>query len=204
MIDERPRIPGYDIGKDNVAKSPIGMAEWEDLKKSALFGEEDIVYLRLSENVLADQVPELLKIWRGIVFDHPHLRAYDEDPRTHKVDTEYAQAVAKRFGQWVIDTARAKYDESWLDYQYEIRPAAPSQQEEQDRQWAYSQSHPRARSAGVLRGHRRADAPVSCSEGAPAGVGQSHVRRLDEVDDPAGNALDPALRPGRRLLSPRA
>jgi hypothetical protein len=120
MSNERPRIPGYDIGKDNVAKSPIGMAEWEDLKKSALFGEEDIVYLRLSENVLADQVPELLKIWRGIVFDHPHLRAYDEDPRTHKVDTEYAQAVAKRFGQWVIDTARAKYDESWLDYQYEI------------------------------------------------------------------------------------
>jgi hypothetical protein len=120
MSDERPQIPGYDIGKDNVAKSPIGTAEWEDLKKSALFGEEDIVYLRLSENVLADQVPELLTIWRGIVFDHAHLRAYDEDPHTHEVDTEYAQAVAKRFGQWVIDTARAKYDESWLDYQYEI------------------------------------------------------------------------------------
>jgi hypothetical protein len=120
MSDREPDIPGYDRGKDNVAKSPITMAEWEELKKSALFGEEDIVYLRLSEEILEDQVSELLKTWRGIIFDHPHLRAYDENPRTHEVDKEYAAAVAKRFGQWVLDTARARYDQDWLDYQYEI------------------------------------------------------------------------------------
>ena len=78
------------------------------------------MYLRLSEEVLADQVPDLLKTWRGIIFDHAHLRAYDEDPRTREVDKDYTQAVAKRFGQWVLDTARAKYDQAWLDYQYEI------------------------------------------------------------------------------------
>ncbi len=120
MNDQKPEIPGYDLGKDNVAKSPITLAEWQELQKSAFFGEEDIVYLRLSEDILADQVPELLKTWRGIIFDHPHLRAYDENPRTHEVDKDYAAAVGKRFGQWVLDTARAKYDEDWLDYQYEI------------------------------------------------------------------------------------
>jgi hypothetical protein len=119
-VQTEQKIPGYDFGTDKVAKSPISMKEWEDLKKSALFSEEDMVYLRLSEEVLKDQVPDLLKTWRGIIFDHAHLRAYDEDPRTHQVDADYAKAVAKRFGQWVLDTARAKYDQEWLDYQYEI------------------------------------------------------------------------------------
>ena len=123
MIDiqgEKQKIPGYMLGSAELAKSPITMREWEELQKSALFSEEDIFYLRLSEAVLADQVGDLLKAWRGIIFDHPHLRAYDEDPKTHEVDTEYAKAVGKRFGQWVLDTARAKYDQAWLDYQYEI------------------------------------------------------------------------------------
>lgn len=114
------KIPGYDYGTQKVAKSPISLSDWEELKKSALFSEEDVVYLRLSEEVLKDHVNDLLKVWRGIIFDHAHLRAYDEDPHTHQVDTNYAQAVAKRFAQWVLDTARAKYDQAWLDYQYEI------------------------------------------------------------------------------------
>ncbi len=77
---EHKNIPGYDYGTDRVAKSPITLDEWETLKKSALFSEEDAVYLRLSYDVLADQVDDLLDTWRGIIFDHPHLRAYDEDP----------------------------------------------------------------------------------------------------------------------------
>lgn len=114
----RAAIPGYTYG--TAAKSPITLAEWEQLKKSALFSEEDIVYLRLSHDVLADQVEELLKAWRGVIFDHAHLRAYDEDPRTGEVDADYAAAVAKRFGQWVLDTTRGEFDQAWLDYQYEI------------------------------------------------------------------------------------
>ena len=120
LMDARQKIPGYDYGSPEVARSPITMAEWEELQKSALFSEEDVFYLRLSEGVLSDQVADLLQTWRGIIFDHPHLRAYDEDPTTHEVDSEYAKAVGKRFGQWVLDTARAKYDQAWLDYQYEI------------------------------------------------------------------------------------
>lgn len=118
--EQKPNIPGYDLGAANVAKSPITMEEWDALKKSALFAEEDVVYLRLSHDVLVDHVDDLLTVWRGIIFDHPHLRAYDENPQTHEVDTAYAAAVKKRFGQWVLDTASAKYDQQWLDYQYEI------------------------------------------------------------------------------------
>ena len=29
-------------------------------------------------------------------------------------------ALCKRFGQWSLDTARAEYDQKWLDYQHEI------------------------------------------------------------------------------------
>ena len=117
---ERPNISGYTMGSSEVAKSPLSIEDWEELKKSALFSEEDVFYLRLSRDVLENQIDDLLKTWRGIIFDHPHLRAYDEDPNTGKVDTEYTKAVGKRFGQWVIDTAKAQYDQAWLDYQYEI------------------------------------------------------------------------------------
>jgi pimeloyl-ACP methyl ester carboxylesterase len=119
-LEEKTSIPGYTYGTDQVAKSPISMDEWEELKKTALFSEEDVVYLRMSEDLLKDHVDDLLNAWRGIVFDLPHLSAYYQDPTTHQVDTEYAKAVRKRFGQWILDTARAKYDQAWLDYQYEI------------------------------------------------------------------------------------
>jgi hypothetical protein len=29
-------------------------------------------------------------------------------------------AVRRRFGQWIHDTARAEFDQAWLDYQHEI------------------------------------------------------------------------------------
>jgi pimeloyl-ACP methyl ester carboxylesterase len=117
---ENSQIPGYTYGTGEVAKSPITIEEWQALKKSAFFSDEDVFYLRLSKDVLADQVDDLLKAWRGIIFLNPHLRAYDENPQTGEVDKAYAAAVAKRFGQWVLDTAKAEYDQAWLDYQYEI------------------------------------------------------------------------------------
>ena len=33
--------------------------------------------LRLSHNILPDQVEDLLKAWRSVIFDHPHLSAHD-------------------------------------------------------------------------------------------------------------------------------
>lgn len=32
----------------------------------------------------------------------------------------YLAGVRRRFAQWILDTARAEYDQRWLDYQHEI------------------------------------------------------------------------------------
>src|SRR6202000_2909536 len=90
------------------------------LKASALFTDEDQVYLRLSYDVLKEQADDLVKMWRGIIAQHTHLACYSWDRDTGKPDKEYGERVGKRFAQWVLDTARADYDEEWLDYQYEI------------------------------------------------------------------------------------
>jgi Protoglobin len=70
--------------------------------------------------VLKDQAEELVTMWRGIIAQHVHLASYSWDRETGEPDKEYAAAVGKRYAQWVLDTARAEYDQAWLDYQYEI------------------------------------------------------------------------------------
>jgi hypothetical protein len=113
-------LPGYNPGAAKVANSPISMEELNQIKASALFTDEDVVYLRLSYAVLKDQAEELVTMWRGIISQHKHLADYGLDRNTGKPDKEYGDAVGKRFAQWVLDTARAEYDQVWLDYQYEI------------------------------------------------------------------------------------
>ena len=113
-------LPGYNPGAPDVAKSPITLDELKDLKASCLFTDEDVVYLRLSYNVLKDQAEDLVAMWRGIIAQHVHLASYSWDRETGKPDKAYGAAVGKRFVQWVLDTARAEYDQEWLDYQYEI------------------------------------------------------------------------------------
>jgi hypothetical protein len=113
-------IPGYTFGTTAVARSPLSLAELELMKKSVLFGEEDVRYLRMSHEVLQDQVEQVLDVWYGFVGANPHLLA----SFSHKTSGEplgpYLQAVRMRFGQWILDTASAEYDQAWLDYQHEI------------------------------------------------------------------------------------
>jgi pimeloyl-ACP methyl ester carboxylesterase len=117
---ESKDLPGYNPGSPEVAKSPISLDELQDLKASALFTDEDMVYLRLSYDVLKDQAEDLVTMWRGIIARHTHLASYSWDRKTGEPDKAYGEAVGKRFAQWVLDTARAQYDQEWLDYQYEI------------------------------------------------------------------------------------
>jgi len=113
-------IPGYNLGSPEVARSPISIEALDELKKSCLLTDEDVIYLRLSYDVLEDQAENLVAMWRGIIAHHPHLRHYSQDVNTGAPDEEYGARVGKRFAQWVLDTARAEYDQAWLDYQYEI------------------------------------------------------------------------------------
>jgi hypothetical protein len=117
---EATPIPGYTYGTASVLRSPVTPADFDLMKKSVLFGDEDVKYLRLSHDVLKDQVEAILDVWYGFVGSNPHLLASFTARSDRKPLADYLGAVRKRFGQWILDTARAEYDEKWLDYQHEI------------------------------------------------------------------------------------
>ena len=115
-----PAIPGYTMGQKSLAKAPYTLAELESLKKTLLFTDEDIRYLRMSKAILADQTEAVLDVWYGFVASTPELVVYFKNNKTGAPDGAYLGAVRKRFGQWIADTADANYNQAWLDYQYEI------------------------------------------------------------------------------------
>lgn len=115
-----PQIPGYTFGTDQVPPAPISIEEFARLKESVLLTDDDVKYLRMSYDVLKNQVEEILDVWYGFVGSHDFLVYYFADAGTGNPNGEYLAAVRKRFGQWILDTARAEYDQKWLAYQFEI------------------------------------------------------------------------------------
>lgn len=113
-------IPGYTYGTAAVPRSPLTLAEFALLKQTVLLTDEDLDSLRQSLPILEDQVEAILDVWYGFVGSHPHLLHYFTRTTDGQPDADYLAAVRRRFGQWVLDTARAQYDQQWLDYQYEI------------------------------------------------------------------------------------
>jgi Protoglobin len=101
-------------------RSPVTLADLEEIKASALFGADDVRYLRLSRDVLADQVEAILDVWYGFIGSQPHLLASFRSNTDGKPIAAYLGGVRKRFAQWILDTASAEYDQAWLDYQHEI------------------------------------------------------------------------------------
>ena len=120
IAQSAPNIPGYTLGQKSLAKAPYSLAELESLKKTLLFSEEDVRYLRMSKAILADQTEAILDVWYGFVASTPELVVFFKNNKTGAPDGAYLGAVRKRFGQWIADTADANYDQAWLDYQYEI------------------------------------------------------------------------------------
>jgi hypothetical protein len=113
-------IPGYTYGTEAVTRSPLSDEEFEELKKTVLFGDGDVRYLQMSHDVLADQVEGVLDVWYGFVGANPHLLRYFADRDSGQPIDDYLQRVRARFGRWILDTASAEYDRAWLDYQHEI------------------------------------------------------------------------------------
>lgn len=111
-------IPGYQHG--TAAPSPLTLADFERMKKSALFGDDDVRALRASHAVLEDQVEAILDVWYGFVGSQAHLLASFSGKQDGQPLGDYLAAVRKRFAQWILDTARAEYDQPWLDYQHQI------------------------------------------------------------------------------------
>lgn len=113
-------IAGYTYGTAAVPRAPISLQEFEKIKAAVLFGDDDVKYLHMSRDVLSDQVEAVLDVWYGFVGSHPHLVYYFGDRASGAPLGDYLAAVRKRFGQWILDTAAANYDQAWLDYQFEI------------------------------------------------------------------------------------
>lgn len=113
-------IPGYTYGSDSLQKSPVSLDDFANLKQASLFGDDDVRYLKMSHDVLKDQVEQILDVWYGFVGSTPFLLHYFTNPADGQPNTEYLNGVRKRFGQWILDTANAEYDQDWLNYQYEI------------------------------------------------------------------------------------
>lgn len=64
-------------GTDAVARWPLSDDGFEELKKTVLLGDDDdIRYLRMSHDVLAGRVEDVLDVWCGFVAlaSNPHLR----------------------------------------------------------------------------------------------------------------------------------
>jgi Protoglobin len=119
-VEQTTGIPGYTFGTDTIARSPVTLGDFELMKQSVLFGDDDVKYLRLSYDVVKNQVEAILDVWYGFVGSNPHLVASFTSKDHGKPLGDYLGAVRRRFGQWILDTARAEYDQRWLDYQHEI------------------------------------------------------------------------------------
>ncbi len=113
-------IPGYRLNEPSLPRSPLSQRDLDELKASLLFSGDDLSALRKARDVVADQVEAILDVWYGFVGGTPHLLAYFVDPKTAQPNGDYLAAVRKRFGQWVLDTCAATYDDAWLAYQEEI------------------------------------------------------------------------------------
>ena len=113
-------ILGYIAGTQAVAPSPISVQDFALMQKSVLFGDDDVRALRQSYDVVTDQVDAILDVWYGFVGSQPHLLASFTHRDSGEPLSDYLTGVRRRFGQWILDTARAEYDQAWLDYQHEI------------------------------------------------------------------------------------
>ncbi|MGN9774770.1 protoglobin domain-containing protein [Micromonospora sp. H33] len=113
------KVAGYTYGTDQVARSPVTLADLDQIKTSAMFDSSDEAALRLAGEVLADQIEDILDVWYGFVSSQPHLASYFATPDGQPIE-DYQQRVRGRFGQWILDTCNRPYDLAWLDYAEEI------------------------------------------------------------------------------------
>lgn len=111
---------GYRLNDPTLPPAPIAAADFENMKRAALFGEADIQALRRSHDLLAPRTEEILDVWYGFVGSHDFLLASFVDTQTGQPLGDYLGRVRARFGQWILDTAKAEYDAGWLAWQIEI------------------------------------------------------------------------------------
>ncbi|WP_315818265.1 protoglobin domain-containing protein [Paraflavitalea speifideaquila] len=117
MNSTETNIKGYDYGK-TMANSPVTRQDLELLKATVLFTPADEEHLRKAGEVLVDQADAIIERWYELIGSHPHLLFYFS--KNNMANLEYLTSVRKRFIQWVKDLCLRPFDQTWLNYQYEI------------------------------------------------------------------------------------
>ncbi|WP_254360564.1 hypothetical protein [Corallococcus exiguus] len=55
-------IPGYTHGTASVSRSPVSLNDFEQMKASVLFGEEDVKALRMSHDIVKGRTEAILDV----------------------------------------------------------------------------------------------------------------------------------------------
>ena len=111
-------IAGYDFGSDRVGRSPVTLAELEQLQHTLGWTPEDATWLSKAAPILTRHAEDLVNDWRARIGRMPFLSQWFGVPG--EAADKYRAAVRKRFVQWVIDTCTRPQDQAWLDYAHEI------------------------------------------------------------------------------------
>ena len=83
-------IPGYDFGDESVPEAPISMAEFERLKDTVMWSDEDDEYLRMAGETLEPQVEDMLDRWLGFLANFSFMTDYRRDVDTGELIEEYS------------------------------------------------------------------------------------------------------------------
>jgi hypothetical protein len=112
-------IAGYTYGEKEIKQSPVSLPELKQLIDTVALTDEDFHYLHLAGNILETKTEDIINVWRSVIGSHEHLAYYFKAPNG-KPDENYKARAKERFKQWIVDVCRRRYDQDWLNYQYEI------------------------------------------------------------------------------------
>ena len=106
------QLQGYSFGATELATSPVTLDDLHRLEQTVLWSDDDRRWLRRAGDLLVPQTEAILDVWYGFVGSNPHLLASFTGKSDGKPLGDYLGAVRKRFGQWILDTTRAEYDQA--------------------------------------------------------------------------------------------
>lgn len=111
---------GHRLHDPELPPATLTPTDLDRMKQAVLLGDDDVAALRRSRPILAPQTDAILDVWYGFVGSHDFLLASFSSPSTGAPQAHYLGRVRARFGQWIVDTAAAEYDATWLAWQLEI------------------------------------------------------------------------------------
>lgn len=94
--------------EDTQSTCPISLQEFELLKETVLWTDEDESYMKMSAEILRDQVDNIVDVWTSFIAVYPHLTKNFSD----------LEATGEQIKKWIMTSAESHYDEKWLSQQF--------------------------------------------------------------------------------------